>query len=322
MDSLYQILIALGVVGVLVVVSKKLFKVNPAQIPPKATSLSDDKASVFLDGSRKSVPLIEKIVLTHDTRLFRFGLPTPDTVLGLPVGKHFRIYCPNAEGKVPGEWNGQPDKEAGKKEITRSYTPTSSDDDLGHFDLVIKVYKGGVIDRFPDGGKVSQYLDSLNVGDSVDISGPNGLVSYSGEGTFLIKRKPTTVKNVGMIAGGTGITPMLQLIAAVLKNPKDKTKISLLFANQTEDDILVRDKLEAYQRDHPDQFSLWYTLDRPGENWKYSSGFISDQMIKEHLPPPADDTLVVMCGPPIMITRACEPNLDKLGYSKTSYVAF
>ena len=34
----------------------------------------------------------------------------------------------------------------------RAYTPTSSDDDLGHFDLVIKVYRANEHPRFPDGG--------------------------------------------------------------------------------------------------------------------------------------------------------------------------
>lgn len=35
-----------------------------------------------------------------------------------------------------------------------------------------------------------------------------------------------------MVAGGTGITPMLQVAAAVLKNKSDSTKIHMLFANQ------------------------------------------------------------------------------------------
>jgi len=48
--------------------------------------------------------------------------------------------------------------------------------------------------------------------------------------------------------------------------------------------------------------------------WKYSVGFISSDMISEHLYHPAQDTLVLMCGPPPMINFACIPNLDKLGY--------
>jgi NAD(P)H-flavin reductase len=43
-----------------------------------------------------------------------------------------------------------------------------------------------------------------------------------------------------MLAGGTGITPMFQVLNAVLKDPKDRTRITLLYGNLTEDDILLR----------------------------------------------------------------------------------
>lgn len=49
--------------------------------------------------------------------------------------------------------------------------------------------------------------------------------------------------------------------------------------------------------------------------WKYSTGFINEAMIKEHLFPPNSNTLIVMCGPPPMINFACTPALNKLGYS-------
>ena len=46
--------------------------------------------------------------------------------------------------------------------------------------------------------------------------------------------------------------------------------------------------------------------------WTYSSGFVNDVMIKEHLFEPSDDNLILMCGPPPMINFACVPNLGKL----------
>ena len=58
---------------------------------------------------------------------------------------------------------------------------------------------------------------------------------------------------------------MLQIIKAVLKDEDDHTKVSLLFANQTEDDILVRSELEWLAKQHHHNFKLWYTLDRPPE---------------------------------------------------------
>ena len=72
-----------------------------------------------------------------------------------------------------------------------------------------------------------------------------------------------------MIAGGTGITPMLQIIRQVFKDENDGTQIWLLYANQTESDILLRKELEEVRDAHSERFNLWYTIDRPTEGWQY-----------------------------------------------------
>ncbi|XP_044041954.1 NADH-cytochrome b5 reductase 3 [Siniperca chuatsi] len=250
--------------------------------------------------------LLDKQIVSHDTRKFRFALPSPDHVLGLPVGQH--IYL---SARIDGNL------------VVRPYTPVSSDDDKGYVDLVVKIYFKGVNPKFPEGGKMSQYLESLRLNDTIDFRGPSGLLVYKGKGVFAIqpdKKSPAvtkTAQNVGMIAGGTGITPMLQLITAMMKDPQDKTVCHLLFANQTEKDILLRPELEEIQVNNPDRFRLWFTLDKAPEDWEYSQGFISEDMVREHLPPPSDDTLILMCGPPPMIQFACNPNLDKVGHSSS-----
>ena len=68
----------------------------------------------------------------------------------------------------------------------------------------------------------------------MDVKGPFYKLMYS----VNMKRR------IGMIAGGTGITPMLQIIREILENPEDKTEVSLLFANNAEEDILMRDELD------------------------------------------------------------------------------
>ncbi|KFP29893.1 NADH-cytochrome b5 reductase 3, partial [Colius striatus] len=210
--------------------------------------------------------LIDKEEVSHDTRRFRFALPSIDHVLGLPVGQH--IYL---SARIDGAL------------VVRPYTPVSSDDDKGFVDLIAKIYFRGVHPKFPDGGKMSQYLDSLKIGDTIDFRGPSGLLIYKGKGKanlkisfiqseFAIrpekKAEPVTkkVKYVGMIAGGTGITPMLQIIRAIIKDKDDPTVCQLLFANQTEKDILLRSELEEIQVQNPGRFKCWYTLDRAPES--------------------------------------------------------
>ncbi|XP_076589500.1 NADH-cytochrome b5 reductase 2 [Chaetodon auriga] len=249
------------------------------------------------------LPLINKQEISHDTKKFRFGLPSATHILGLPVGQH--VYL---SAKVKGSL------------VVRAYTPVSSDEHEGYVDLVVKVYYKNSHPSFPEGGKMSQYLDDMAIGDTIDFRGPNGLLVYKGNGQFSIRpdkkseAKVRKFKHVGMIAGGTGITPMLQLIHSITSDPTDNTKCSLIFANQTEKDILLREELEEAKKNHPDKIKLWFTLDKPPQDWSYGSGFVTHDMIKDHLPAPSSDVLIVLCGPPPMIQYACLPNLDKLGH--------
>lgn len=175
---------------------------------------------------------------------------------------------------------------------------------------------------------MSCYIDQLKMGDTIQVRGPNGHLIYDTTGQFKIaKSKKEAAKDyvynkVGMIAGGTGITPMLQIIRAILKNPDDKTKVWLLFANQKEEEILLRKELDEVAASHPDQVKVWYTLDQGNPDWKFSTGFIDENMIRNHLPSPSDDTVILMCGPPPMITYACMPNLDKVGHSPDQRFSF
>nr|XP_020040008.1 LOW QUALITY PROTEIN: NADH-cytochrome b5 reductase 2 [Castor canadensis] len=267
------------------------------------------------------LPLIEKDQISHNTQRFRFGLPSPDHVLGLPIGNHVHLSA-RIDGDV----------------VLRAYTPISSDDDRGFVDLLIKIYFKNVHPHHPEGGKMTQYLENMKTGDTILFQGPSGCLFYCGPGSqtkaaearsifmFLgrlaIKTHKTSesenklVYHLGMFAGGTGITPMLQLIRHITKNPSDNTRISLLFANQTEEDILMRKELEGIFRTNLDQFNLWYTLDRAPASWRYSSGFVTANMIKEHLPPPGKAILILVCRPPPMIQTTIYPNLKQLGYTK------
>ena len=115
---------------------------------------------------------------------------------------------------------------------------------------------------------------------------------------------------------------MLQVMRAMFKDSADATEVSLLFANQTEEDILLRDELEACKRNNAGFKTLRYTLDRPPKDWTGHTGFINEAMLREAMPPPSSDTLILMCGPPPMIKFACEPNLEKLGYEAEQMFAF
>merc|ERR1711862_536596 len=101
---------------------------------------------------------------------------------------------------------------------------------------------------------------------------------------------------------------MLQVVSAALRDKADATTFSLIYANKTEDDILVRDLLDEAVASSRGRFTVNYTLDFPPAGWTHKKGFITADMIRECLPGPSDSTLVLMCGPPPMVEFACKKN--------------
>lgn len=288
------------------------------------------QAKPLLDKKRKKARILDIAEITHDTKRIRLDTGGQRCILGLPVGKHIVIYAPNpASSGSSGKWNGKDDPEKVKTEIDRKYTPVTGDEVFGYVDLVIKVYRSGTTTMpdgskvtWSDGGKVSKYLDDKKPGDYLDINGPFGVNEYLGCGAFKLPGRTITVKHVAMMAGGSGLTPMLQVVTAALLNPNDKCNFSMIYANKREIDILCKDLLETAVNNSNGRFKLTYTLDFPPAGWQGKTGFITQEMIKECLPAPSDDTLVLMCGPPPMVEFACKKNLDALGYTKASMVAF
>ena len=100
-----------------------------------------------------------------------------------------------------------------------------------------------------------------------------------------------------MIAGGTGLTPMLQVMRAVANNKEDHTNVSLLYANSTEQDILMRDELARIQ-DMNHNVQVHHIISRPTDTWTGLRGHINHRMIHELLPSPSKDVLILVCGPP------------------------
>lgn len=248
--------------------------------------------------------LVEKKVISHDTRLFKFKLPSDEHKLGLPVGYHMFTKAMIGDAMV-----------------MRAYTPVSSNDEKGFFILCVKVYFAGVHPKFPAGGKMSQYMENMKIGDMLHVKGPLGHFEYKGHGEFVVKGKKRNASKIGLLCGGTGLTPAYQVMKAVYKDKGDKTDIYLIYANQTEDDILMREELQKMANEC-DNIHLWYTLDRPPKDWKFSSGFITEDMMREHMPSPDGDSFIAMCGPPPMIKFACIPNLQKVGFSEDDFMEF
>lgn len=234
----------------------------------------------------KEFKLVKRTQLSHNVAKFTFALPTPTSVLGLPIGQHISCRGKDSQGE----------------EVIKPYTPTTLDADVGHFELVIKMYPQG---------RMSHHFREMRVGDYLAVKGPKGRFKY----------QPGQVRAFGMLAGGSGITPMFQVARAILENPNDNTKVHLIYANVTYEDILLKEELDGLASMYPDSFKIYYVLNQPPDLWDGGVGFVSKEMIEAHLPASAPDVKILRCGPPPM-NKAMAAHLEGLGYESDMLFQF
>jgi nitrate reductase (NAD(P)H) len=182
----------------------------------------------------------------------------------------------------------------------------------------------------------------LRIGDSVELKGPLGSFIWDGPNTALWKGIRKTVKEVGMICGGSGTTPnvtlsmrdtkwkyegitsILQVLRNILQNAESETRVWVISANKTEHDILCREELDRLFALHGrERFKLHYTLSVAPEEWPYSVGRINDVLLSEHMPQHSEHGLILACGPEAMITHSIKPGLQNMGWDiERSLVTF
>ncbi|KAI0015533.1 oxidoreductase NAD-binding domain-containing protein [Xylariomycetidae sp. FL0641] len=247
-----------------------------------------------------SLKLKDVEVVSPNTKRFIFHLPEDDMVSGLHVASALLTKF------VP----------EGQKPVLRPYTPTSDEDAKGYIELVVKKYPNG---------PMSTHLHNMEPGQRLDFKGPLPKYPWT----------PNKHSHIALVSGGTGITPMYQLCRAIFSNPDDKTKVTLVYGNVGEDDILLKKELQDLENTYPQRFRAFYLLDSPPKEWTGGKGYVTKELLQTVLPEPKEDNIkVFVCGPPGMYKAISGPKkspadqgeltgmLSELGYSKDQVYKF
>jgi len=241
--------------------------------------------------------LIERVDVSHTSAVLRFGLTDASKPLNLPT-----CACLLAKADLPA--NDKEEKKSQETEaVIRPYTPISTNDLVGSFDLLVKNYG--------ENGRMSTHLCTAPVGSIVDFK----------HIVFNVKiQAPFAQKKIGMIVGGTGITPMVQALHAILGDSENDTEVSMLYGSRESSDILGKELLDSWEKTHGDNgkggtFSVTHVLSHEDESsdWTGKKGFITKELIKETFPAPEEgsNAIIFVCGPPIMYDIFCGPRGDK-----------
>ena len=285
-------------VGTLDKASLEVLKHQPEQKP------SLKSHDIFLEPrSWLKAKFCKKRTVSHDTRIFTFALEHDKQILGLPIGQHLMLKVQDSSPQ--------------KENIIRAYTPISKQDSLGTVELLVKIYFSSPAVK---GGKMTMALESLTPGSLVEIKGPIGKFTYLGKGKISLNGKERSVQSFRMICCGSGITPIFQILRAVMQDPEDTTTCVVLDGNRKEDDILCKDDLDAFAAADSRKCSIVYTLTNASSSWAGVRGRISAQLLREYVTPEIG-TVVLLCGPEAMEKSVCEILLDH-GWDESDLVFF
>ena len=163
------------------------------------------------------------------------------------------------------------------------------------------------VERVKD-GEVSPYLlDELRVGDKLELRGPIG-------GYFVWTGAAS--KPVYLLAGGTGITPLMSMLRHRDRRPSRPPAL-LIYSARSWEEIVYRDELEAMiQRDS--SFRLVYALTRQQpEDWTGHRGRINKGLLSANWFPPAHNPTIYVCGPTTFVETAAGL-LVELGFDPLS----
>jgi len=126
------------------------------------------------------------------------------------------------------------------------------------------------------------------------MTGPQGHIKYESHGQFSLyqENKIKKVNKIGMIAGGTGITPMFQLIQKIIST-KDKTGISLIYCTKFIEDIAFCEDLVNYDR--TGKLSFYPVVETPNASkWFYGKGKVTEEIIENYMPSPKGRQKIIL----------------------------
>jgi ferredoxin-NADP reductase len=200
-----------------------------------------------------------KEIIRRTQNVKSFRFPRPAS-LNYKAGQFMFVTIRNAKGEM-------------KKHFTMSSSPTEKD----FIEFTKKL----------TGSDFSNALDALKLGDWVKIKAPFGSFTFEGKHN-----------KIGMLSGGIGITP-LRSICRFCTDMKLETKITLIYGNHSEGDIIFGNELKDMQKTNKN-LQVIFTLTEPSAGWNGHTGRINKELVTKEIPDYIE-RIFYTCGPPAMV---------------------
>jgi Na+-transporting NADH:ubiquinone oxidoreductase subunit F len=217
--------------------------------------------------------------VTDTIKHVRLELP-PGKEISFKPGQYIQIFVPPYEGN--------------DEEIYRAYSVASAPSD----NRAVELFVGYI----PKGITTTYVHKILKTTDKLTMVGPFGHFYYLHSNREMI-----------MVAGGTGLAPILSILRYMNENQINR-KCTFFFGARSKKDLFFMDELRQLEKDMPD-FTLIPALTsaEPEDNWTGDTGFINN-VVAKHMPD-CTGKEAYMCGSPIMINATAE-TLKSLGMAE------
>lgn len=241
-----------------------------------------------IEGTWTPLTLVTKTNLSSDSHFYEFETPRGGP-LRLSTSAHVNARIPDTNH-------------------VRPYTPVSGPNLDGRFALVVKSYGTGL----------GAHMAAMAVGDTLEFIHTPEMVSKQYPFSVGSARTPPLV----MVAGGTGITPMIQALHPVLGRRDDTRRVRLFYSSSSSDGILAKKLLDKWEAQHPQQLHVRYAATREYDaSWTGHRGRMDRAYFEQTLGQEEIDTaLLMLCGPPGMASLLND--FEALGFSSERLFLF
>ncbi|HET6627061.1 MAG TPA: 1,2-phenylacetyl-CoA epoxidase subunit PaaE [Nocardioidaceae bacterium] len=173
-------------------------------------------------------------------------------------------------------------------------TELAGDDVRRNYSICSPVSSGVLriaVKRLPGGAFSEHALDTLRVGDVLDVMTPSG--------RFFTDLDGANRKHYVCVAAGSGITPVLSIVATTLET-EPQSRVTLVYANRTHKSVMFLEEVEDLKDRYAERFHLIHVLSREPQEAELFSGRLDTdkmaQMLDLLLPPDTVDDWF-LCGP-------------------------
>ncbi|XP_043189792.1 NADH-cytochrome b5 reductase-like [Amphibalanus amphitrite] len=235
-----------------------------------------------------ALPLVAVTAVSDSAAVYRFKLPA-GAALRHPLGSHLLLRAADADGRA----------------VTRAYGPVSDPQAVGYFEVYIRLYPSGAMSRC---------VRRWRVGQTALWSGPFG--EY---------RPRPTDRRLVLLAAGTGVAPLVGLMAEAVARPA-APRLSLLLSVRRLQEVFPRRRLARWARSGRITYELFVTGpeadgERPWPGETVTRRRIQRRDVLAAAQQPGTGTRYLVCGPQGLV-EAVRTFLRQAGVSDRDIVIF